>query len=42
MHTTKQAKSGMLHVENAKGYATVAKERNPHIHIEYISRVEII
>jgi len=27
--------------ENAKDYATVAKERNAHIHIEYISQVEI-
>jgi len=37
----RQVKSGMSHVENAKDYATVAKERNPHIHIEYISQVKI-
>jgi len=28
-------------LENAKEYATVAKERNPKIHIEYVIQAEI-
>ena len=37
----RQVKSGMAHVANAKEYAIVAKERNEHIYIEYISHAEI-
>ena len=37
----RQVKSGMSHIGNAKDYASVAKERNPGIYIEYISRDEI-
>ena len=38
----RHVKSGMSHIENAKEYATVAKERNPKIHIEYVAQAEII
>jgi len=37
----RHVKSGMSHIENAKEYAAVAKERNSKIHIEYVAQAEI-
>ena len=37
----RQVKSGMSSIENAKDYASVPKERNLGVYIEYISHDEI-